>query len=140
MAFNSSGPWPTTLDTAITVAFFALVILLPALGYLFMVRDFRAYLRSLRRGLMRLSQYFHAIPDWARNETPSAIAALGLRLPCTAEDLKRAYRRRVKLLHPDHGGDPRKFLMLQKQFEQALAIVQEQAASEHRYSPGSHAA
>ena len=141
MPFVPSNPWPNTLDAAITVAFFALIILLPALGYFFMVQDFRAYLRSLRRGLVHISHYFNTIPDWARQETPGAVAALGLRLPCTPDDLKRAYRRRVKLLHPDHGGDPRKFLLLQKQFEEALAIVaHEPSASAKHYPSGSHAA
>jgi hypothetical protein len=140
MPFVPSNAWPNTLDAAITAAFFAVIILLPALGYFFMVQDFRAYLRSLRRGLVQISHYFNTIPDWARHETPSAIAALGLRLPCTPEDLKRAYRRQVKLLHPDHGGDPRKFLLLQTQFEQALAIVaHEPCANDDHCSAGPHA-
>ncbi len=63
------------------------------------------------------------IPPWARQHTPRAIAALGLRLPCTEEDLKHAYRQRVKLLHPDRGGDERRFRLLQAQFEEAMAIV-----------------
>jgi hypothetical protein len=49
-------------------------------------------------------------------------------LPCTVEDLKHAYRQRVKELHPDHGGDQRRFLILQAQFEEALAFVSDRAA------------
>jgi hypothetical protein len=113
------------IDLAATATFLALVLLVPLAGYVFMVLDFRAYLRSLRRGLVLASQAFAGIPAWARPYTPRAIAALGLRLPCTEEDLKRAYRQRVKLLHPDHGGDERRFLLLQAQFEEALVIVAE---------------
>jgi curved DNA-binding protein CbpA len=36
--------------------------------------------------------------------------ALGLTLPCTTDDVLAAYRRKVKLLHPDRGGDRREFL------------------------------
>jgi hypothetical protein len=113
------------IDLAATATFLALVLLVPLAGYVFMVLDFRAYLRSLKRGLVLASQAFAGIPAWARPYTPRAIAALGLRLPCTEEDLKRAYRQRVKLLHPDHGGDERRFLLLQAQFEEALVIVAE---------------
>ena len=50
---------------------------------------------------------------------------LGVSKSADAEELKRAYRKRVKRLHPDHGGDERRFLILQAQFEQALTIVGE---------------
>ena len=118
-------PWPNPLDAVVTVAFLATVALVPAAGYVFMARDFRAYLRSLRRGLVAVGRYFAfpEIPDWARYHTPRAVAALGLRMPCTEEGLKQAYRTRVKQLHPDHGGDQRRFLMLQADFEEALVLV-----------------
>ncbi len=120
-----SHAWPTALDTAATTAFLALAILVPAVGYVFMALDLRAYLRSLRRGLMVVgrSLAFHEVPDWARPHTPRAVAALGLRMPCTQEELKRVYRQHVKQLHPDHGGDQRRFLMLQAHFDEAMAIV-----------------
>jgi len=114
-----------SIDMAAISAFLAVVLLLPLAGYVFMVLDFRAYVRSLRRSLVLATQAFSGIPAWARPFTPRAIAALGLRLPCTEEDLKRAYRQRVKLLHPDHGGDERRFLLLQAQFEEALDIIAE---------------
>jgi hypothetical protein len=119
----SGNPWPNSLDLAITAAFLAVFFLLPALGFVFMALDLRAYWRSLRRSLAVVGRTFSAIPDWARNDTPRPIAALGLRLPCTEEDLKRAYRTQVQRLHPDHGGDQRRFLLLQSHFEEALAIV-----------------
>ena len=119
----SGNPWPNSLDLAITASFLAVFFLLPALGFVFMALDLRSYWRSLRRSLAVIGRTFSGIPDWARNDTPRAIAALGLRLPCTEEDLKRAYRTQVQRLHPDHGGDQRRFLLLQSHFEEALAIV-----------------
>ena len=113
--------WPTPFDLVVTIAFLALLIGIPALGYFFMVLDFRAILRRLRRGLIRVGYYLYDTPEWARAETPRSIKVLGLRLPCTEEDLKRAYRKRVKQLHPDHGGDERRFLLLQAQFEEAAS-------------------
>lgn len=127
--------WPNLLDLTVTVTFLAIALLVPAAGYVFMVLDYRAYLRSLRRTLVVVGQWtMPGIPAWARRETPRAIAALGLRMPCTEEDLKRAYRARVKLLHPDHGGDERRFLMLQANFEEALAILSGQSAAAESHS------
>jgi curved DNA-binding protein CbpA len=51
-------------------------------------------------------------------------SALGLTLPCTADDIRAAYRRKVKKLHPDRGGDRRQFLRLQAHFEQAMGLVE----------------
>jgi hypothetical protein len=119
----SHEPWPNSLDLVVTIAFLSLAFLLPALGFVFMAIDLRAHWRSLRRNVALVARRFSGIPDWARGDTPRAIAALGLRMPCTEEDLKRAYRTRVKKLHPDHGGDQRRFLLLQAHFEEALSIV-----------------
>ena len=118
-----SHPWPDAIDLSATLVFLAVIVLLPAAGYVFMVIDYRAHLRLLKRSLMRVGQYFAGIPEWARHETPSALSAFGLCLPCTADELKRAYRHRVKQLHPDHGGDQRRFMIAQRQFEEAMGIV-----------------
>lgn len=124
-SFPAAESWPNGVDLVATTLFLAAVLLVPAAGYVFMVLDFRAYLRSLHRGLVKLGHYlpFGEVPAWARQDTPRAIAALGLRMPCNEEDLKRAYRDRVKQLHPDHGGDQRRFLLLQAHFEEAMAIL-----------------
>src|SRR4051812_40460098 len=119
----AEGRWPDAIDTAVTVTAFVIVVVVVVLGYVFMVLDYRAYLRSLRRALVRVANYLPHIPEWARVETPRCVATLGLRMPCTADDLLRAYRRRVKELHPDHGGDMRQFLILQQSFEEATAYV-----------------
>ncbi len=122
---DPSQAWPNALDAVVTIAFLATVVLLPAAGYVFMILDVRTYLRALRRGLTVIGRCFAfgKVPDWARCETPRAIAALGLRTPCSEAELKRAYRHRVKRLHPDRGGDQRLFLLLQANFEEALALV-----------------
>jgi hypothetical protein len=120
------------LDTTVILVFLAAIILVPLAGYVFMVLDFRAYLRSLRRVVIVATQSFTSLPGWAKVYTPRCIAALGLQMPCTEEDLKRAYRQKVKELHPDHGGDQRRFLILQAHFEEALALLAEQdGAAEH---------
>jgi curved DNA-binding protein CbpA len=46
-------------------------------------------------------------------------------MPCTEDDVMRAYRKKVKRLHPDRGGDQRRFLVLQSDFEQAIAFIRE---------------
>lgn len=121
-----SQPWPNWIDLLTTAGFLALVIGIPALGYVFMVLDFRAYLRSLRRALVRMVNYFPELPEWVRQETPACVLALGLRMPCSEDDVKQAYREKVKQLHPDRGGDKRRFMQLQRQFEQALAYLASQ--------------
>lgn len=115
-----------TLNTTIIAIFVGMIILVPLAGYVFMVLDFRAYLRSLRRVMIVATQSFTTLPGWAKVYTPRCIAALGLQMPCTEEEVKRAYRQKVKELHPDHGGDQRRFMILQAQFEEALKLVAEQ--------------
>ncbi|MBX9787582.1 MAG: J domain-containing protein [Pirellulales bacterium] len=120
---DASRSWPDSIDVLAIAAFLALVFLVPALGYFFMVADFRAYLRSLKRQLMRIVPLGRDGSWSSFRETPSCVAALGLQMPCTAEQIKEAYREKVKQLHPDRGGDMRRFLRLQSQFEDALRVV-----------------
>lgn len=133
-AAESLRDWPDTLDVVALVAILSFFFLVPALGYFFMVADFRAYLRSLKRQLMRIVPVGRDGPWWAFRETPSCVAALGLQMPCTVEQVKEAYRERVKEMHPDRGGDMRRFLKLQSHFEDALRVVS-QAAKEGETRP-----
>src|SRR5262245_58235311 len=96
--------WPDGIDLAVTVSYVALTLGLAIAGYVCMVLDFRAYLRSLRRALVLVSHYRVELPAWVRRDSPRCITALGLKLPCTAEDVLAAYRQKVKTLHPDRGG------------------------------------
>jgi len=116
--------WPDGIDATATAGYLALAFGIPILGYVCMVLDIRAYLRSLRRALMVVTGYRTELPEWVRKRTPRCVLALGLTMPCTAEDVLAAYRRKVKQLHPDRGGNRREFLRLQAHFEQALAIVE----------------
>lgn len=115
--------WLDPFNAAAALIFLALFVALPALGYVFIVIDFRAYLRSLRRGLVRVFQYATGDPEWYRPLVPVFLNAFDLGSQCTEEELKQAYFERIKVLHPDRGGDKQKFLRLQKHFEQALEFV-----------------
>ena len=121
----ADGRWPDSLDATVTIVFLVSVVSVAALGYVFMVLDYRAYLRSLRRALVKVINYLPHVPEWAKVETPRCIAAFGLRMPCTEQDLMRAYRTKVKKLHPDRGGDKRRFLVLQQNFEEAVEYLAE---------------
>jgi hypothetical protein len=118
--------WPDHFDWTILLGYLALAFGLPLLGYVCMALDFRAYLRSLRRAMVLVSNYRPELPEWIRKNTPRCILALGLTMPCTTDDVLAAYRRKVKELHPDRGGSRREFLRLQAHFEQAIEFVSRQ--------------
>lgn len=51
----------------------------------------------------------------------SALRVLGLMLPITADDVKEAYLAKVRLVHPDTGGDADSFKRVHAAYERALA-------------------
>ncbi|QDU86751.1 hypothetical protein Pla175_01010 [Pirellulimonas nuda] len=115
--------WPDSLDIAM-LAFWALVLVgAPIAGYVLMVVDYRAYLRSLRRALVVVRSYATGLPSWVREHEPPCLKALGLTLPVTREQVLAAYRQKVKTIHPDLGGSRRDFTRLQEHFEQALLLA-----------------
>ena len=115
--------WPDGFDGLVTVGYILLIFGVVAGGYACMVLDIRAYLRSLRRALVVITHYRVELPEWIRRETPRCIQALGLTMPCTTEEVLEAYRERVKVLHPDRGGNRKEFLLLQRHFEEAMALL-----------------
>jgi hypothetical protein len=54
--------------------------------------------------------------------SPRCLDTLGLAWPCTAAEVKSAYRKLVKRSHPDGGGSHAKFLALQAAYEEALQL------------------
>ncbi len=120
----------SAFDRTLQIAFIAMVVGAPLLGYWFMVCDIRAYLRALRGSLIVVRNHISHLPIWARQYTPGCIRSLGLELPCTEADIKKAYRGLAERMHPDRGGDRQKFMMLQRQFEEALQFVRDDA-TEH---------
>jgi hypothetical protein len=120
---TSSYSWPDGIDLTVLATYLALLLGLVIAAHFFAILDIRAYLRSLRRALVLVSNYSRELPAWVRRDTPRCIQALGLVLPCTADDVLAAYRQKVKLLHPDRGGNRRDFLKLQQHFEQAMGLM-----------------
>ncbi|WP_368280321.1 DnaJ domain-containing protein [Halomarina oriensis] len=55
---------------------------------------------------------------------PAAFAHLGLSTNASEDEVRQAYRQRVKTVHPDQGGDPEAF----RQLQEAYAAAREQAA------------
>jgi hypothetical protein len=49
----------------------------------------------------------------------ASFAALGLPATADVEDVKRAYRQRVKEVHPDHGGDEAEFKRIREAYDTA---------------------
>ena len=88
-----------------------------------MALDIRRYLRSLRRALVIVASAVRRPPNWSLSDSPPCLQTLGLKLPCTEEEVLAAYRQRVKEMHPDRGGDMRQFLRLQQHFEQAMHLA-----------------
>jgi hypothetical protein len=124
IAEATGDSWPDVVDLAAITGFVLLALGLPALGYVFMALDIRRYLRSLRRALVVVATFTTwRPPDWSLRDCPPCLQTLGLTLPCTEEEVLAAYRRQVKEMHPDRGGDMRQFLRLQQHFEQAMHLA-----------------
>lgn len=68
---------------------------------------------------------FFTTPYQERARQPlTCLLRLGLTFPCTVAEVKAAYRRLVKQVHPDQGGNHDEFLKLQAAYEQALRLCQ----------------
>jgi hypothetical protein len=59
----------------------------------------------------------------ANPHRPAFAVVLGLLPPYTMEDVKRAYREKVKDAHPDRGGDRNNFERIQTAFEEGSAYL-----------------
>lgn len=112
-----------TLDILAHFFFWGVALGLPALGYVVMARDFRAWLRSLRTSLVLVIRRAKPGRRSPFQEQPQCLVALGLKLPCSEADVLEAYRAKVKQYHPDRGGDIDRFVRLQRYFEEAVELV-----------------
>lgn len=121
--------WPTTFDLWILAGYVLVVVGVPVAGYILLAVDIRAHYRRLRRALVVVTHYTARLPSWVINEArdrrrvPPCVAAFGLKIPFTEEQLLEAYRQEVKLRHPDRGGDRAEFLQLQRYFEEARSLL-----------------
>ncbi|MGI9455933.1 MAG: hypothetical protein ACR2NU_05185 [Aeoliella sp.] len=121
--------WPDSFDVLIIAGYVALVVAIPLAGNILMALDIRAHLRRLRGALIVISQYSRHAPAWLMKATwstrqqPACLEAFDLRLPCTEADLLDAYRRRIKEVHPDRGGNRNEFLRLQRYFDEARSLL-----------------
>ncbi|GIX48229.1 MAG: hypothetical protein KatS3mg131_2440 [Candidatus Tectimicrobiota bacterium] len=64
-----------------------------------------------------------AVLHAAGQATPACLRLLGLTWPCTTAEVKRAFRRQAKRLHPDVGGDSEAFQRLCRAYHEALALL-----------------
>jgi hypothetical protein len=55
--------------------------------------------------------------------TPDDLRVLGVSWPCSAEELKAAYRSRAKETHPDRGGSAEEFRRVNEAYEQLTKVV-----------------
>lgn len=87
----------------------------------------------------RVHEYFYAekpapeSKDWnwggasASRSTPhfvgDCLLTLGLSLPCSRDDVRRAYKRLAKVAHPDLGGTQQAFIKLKQAHDSALRFA-----------------
>lgn len=61
---------------------------------------------------------------WAAGDFDAdALTVLGLSLPCTRTDVRRAYKRLALKLHPDQGGNHQDFIKLKQAHDSALRFA-----------------
>jgi hypothetical protein len=55
--------------------------------------------------------------------SPPCLVELGLKLPCSVEQVEQAFSRKVRTAHPDRGGDVESFVRLRAAYLEALALL-----------------
>ena len=58
-------------------------------------------------------------------DVTTALRTLGLDAATEWEQIRAAHRDAIVRTHPDRGGDQRRFMLLQKQYEEALTFLRE---------------
>ena len=119
--------WPSAFDWYVTCILIGGLLAIAVSGHVLIVLDVRAWIRSLRRALIVVTDQLPHFPRWARLQSPRCLTSLGVKLPCTEEQLLAAYRQKVKQLHPDRGGDRKRFMRMQADFEEALDLIRRTA-------------
>jgi hypothetical protein len=85
-------------------------------------RDGSVYSGSHRHSDFYATRQAAAGKSAARGQ--AAFTVLGVRAPCTVEDIKAAYRRRALEVHPDRGGTPVEFLAVETAYRRLLREAQ----------------
>lgn len=112
-------------------------VLSPSLGILWLNREFLE--RDGKVYHSKPHEWFYAVrpavdPERSKGYTlddliarirgdSSALVALGLQSGATQADIKRAYKRLAKKVHPDHGGDHESFIRLKNAYESAMRLA-----------------
>jgi hypothetical protein len=68
-------------------------------------------------------------PRKATDSTPWFFRELGVSWPCTEKDVKDAWRRGVKVRHPDQGGSSPAFIAFKRAYDEALEFLRMSAAA-----------
>ena len=77
MLFAEKHLWPDSLDLAVTFLLFGAMIALTVSGHVLMVLDIRAWMRSLRRALIVVTDHLPHFPRWSRHQTPTLFGGDG---------------------------------------------------------------
>jgi hypothetical protein len=85
---------------------------------------FRAYDAARRANRVFMDTYVYGTTKAdVSGLVPACIAHLGLPWPCTVQDVRQAFRAKVKTVHPDTGGSNEAFQALHSAYKEALALV-----------------
>jgi hypothetical protein len=84
---------------------------------------FRAY-EAARRASPAFATAPASSPPDLSTQVPACLRVLGLAFPCTAPEVKHAFRAQAKVVHPDSGGSSEAFQTLYQAYKDALALVQ----------------
>jgi hypothetical protein len=83
---------------------------------------FRAYEAARQANRVFVETYVYGATPAARS-LPPCLNLLDLSWPCTVQEIKQAFRRKVKTVHPDNGGNSADFQVLHRAYKEALTLV-----------------